>query len=354
MRKLVHIEIIDKVAPIFNADAIEVVTILGWEVVTKKGEYQVGDKVAYCEIDSWLPHELAPFLSKGEPREYEGVKGERLRTVKLRGQVSQGLVLPLSAAQKEMDVGTDLTEVLGVIKWERPESPEERARLAGNSAGAFPSQIPKTDQERIQNVFRSIENKIKSGELIDEWFVQEKLEGSSMQVGNIEGHNVVLSRNVNLKLDQVGNAFVDAANAYGMLDYLTELREAGELPNVFSIQGELIGTGIQGNIYKLEGHQWRVFDIWNGVRYLSVPEIIEFVKKANEDGKAPMDMVPMQPAVISNLFGEGSSVKSILEMAEIKSNLLETQDAEGLVFKNFHNPNVTFKAISNRYLLKEK
>ena len=96
MRKLATVRRIDDIRPIPDADAIECAVIGGWSVVIKKGEYREGDIAVYCEIDSWIPHELAPFLSKGqEPREFEGIRGERLRTVKLRGQVSQGLLLPL-------------------------------------------------------------------------------------------------------------------------------------------------------------------------------------------------------------------------------------------------------------------
>ena len=96
MRKLASIRKIADIRPIPDADAIEVAVVDGWKVVVKKGEYSVGDLAVYIEIDSWVPYELAPFLSKGqEPREYNGVTGERLRTVKLRGQVSQGLLLKM-------------------------------------------------------------------------------------------------------------------------------------------------------------------------------------------------------------------------------------------------------------------
>lgn len=95
-RKLASIRRIANIQPIEGADAIVVATVDGWKVVVKKDEFKVGDLAVYLEIDSWVPHNLAPFLSKGqEPREYNGVKGERLRTVKLRGTTSQGLLLKL-------------------------------------------------------------------------------------------------------------------------------------------------------------------------------------------------------------------------------------------------------------------
>lgn len=93
-RKLASIQRIEEIKPIEGADAIEAFRVLGWWVVDKKDAHKVGDLVVYLSLDSWVPHELAPFLSKGSvPREYNGVRGERLRTVKLRGTTSQGLLL---------------------------------------------------------------------------------------------------------------------------------------------------------------------------------------------------------------------------------------------------------------------
>ena len=102
MRKLATIRKIDSLLPIEGADAIECAVVGGWKVVVKKGEYNAEDLAVYCEIDSWIPTELAPFLSKGKsPREFQGIQGERLRTVKLRGQLSQGLLLPLNSPQSK-------------------------------------------------------------------------------------------------------------------------------------------------------------------------------------------------------------------------------------------------------------
>ena len=96
MRKLATIRRIAEIRPIENANKIYHYRVDGWWVVDTVDKFQVGDLVIYLEIDSWVPTELAPFLSKGkEPREYNGVKGERLKTVKLRGAVSQGLLLPI-------------------------------------------------------------------------------------------------------------------------------------------------------------------------------------------------------------------------------------------------------------------
>jgi RNA ligase (TIGR02306 family) len=90
MRKLASIKKIDDIQPIEGADKICTYRVGGWWVVDTVNRYQIGDAVVYCEIDSWIPNEIAPFLSKGkEPRIFNGVKGERLRTIKLKGALSQ-------------------------------------------------------------------------------------------------------------------------------------------------------------------------------------------------------------------------------------------------------------------------
>jgi RNA ligase (TIGR02306 family) len=105
MRKLASIQTISELRPIEDANKIELAIIGGWQAVVKKNQFQVGQLVTYIEIDSWVPTTLAPFLSKGEPREYQGIKGEKLRTIRLKKVLSQGLILPLSVLGevKEID-----------------------------------------------------------------------------------------------------------------------------------------------------------------------------------------------------------------------------------------------------------
>lgn len=105
MRKLATIRQIAEIREIPGADAIELAIIDGWQTVVKKSEFKAGQMVVFCEIDSWIPHDLAPFLSKGkEPREYQGIKGERLRSVKLRGVTSQGIIIRLDQVFKIAEV----------------------------------------------------------------------------------------------------------------------------------------------------------------------------------------------------------------------------------------------------------
>lgn len=154
MRKLASIQQVAEIRSIPGADRICQYRINGWWVIDQVGKYTVGDYIIYCEIDSWIPTELAAFLSKGkEPREFEGIKGERLKTIRLKGQLSQGLLLPLHLIEEKFSnmpwvEGSDITDELGIVKWERPIP----AQLAGMMKGNFPSFIPKTSQERVQNI----------------------------------------------------------------------------------------------------------------------------------------------------------------------------------------------------------
>ena len=343
MRKLATIRKIDALNPIDGADAIECATVGGWKVVVKKGEYTVGDLAVYCEIDSWIPTELAAFLSKGkEPREFEGIKGERLRTVKLRGQLSQGLLLPLEPTcaniESELIEGLDVSLPLGIVKWEMPMN----AQLAGMARGNFPSLIPKTDQERAQNLVQEIVGAIEAGMKFE---ITEKLEGSSMTCYLIDGEFGVCSRNLDLK-ETEDNTFWQVARHNKIEENLRAL----DMDNV-AIQGELIGPGIQGNIYKLSKPEFRVFDMYNitlGVfvtpkarcRYCRILGLLHVPVLASAAELNDILDAPEIPQLLK--YAEGKSVMGMIGC-----------EREGIVFKEV-NGGMTFKAISNKYLLNEK
>jgi RNA ligase (TIGR02306 family) len=339
MRKLATIRKIDALTPIEGADAIECATVGGWKVVVKKGEYHAGDDAIYCEIDSWIPYELAPFLSKGkEPREFEGIKGERLRTIKLRGQLSQGLLLPLGIGVFDVNAvleeGTDVSELLNVVKWEKPMN----AQLAGMARGNFPSLIPKTDQERVQNLVKEIAGAAESGQLFE---ITEKLEGSSMTVYRIEGQFGVCSRNLDLK-ETEGNSFWETARREDIEAHMMAVDPYWD----FAIQGELVGPGIQGNIYNLSKPEFYVFDVYDiqSGRYLNPTARRELI--------ARMELKHVPVITDDKDLGIGT-VDEMLTWAEDKSRLNDKQEREGIVFKEV-NGGFTFKAISNKYLLGEK
>jgi len=331
MRKMASIRRIDSVRPIPGADAIECARVGGWDVVVKRDEFQAGDLAVYCEIDSWIPHELAPFLSKGsEPRVFEGVPGERLRTVKLRGQVSQGLLLPLDPTcaniVSKLFEGLDVSAPLNIQKWEAPVP----AQLAGDVRGAFPSFVPKTDQERIQNLTEEFDSWSKLT-----WEVTEKLDGSSMTVYFNNGDFGVCSRNWNLSETQ-GNSMWQQARRY-------DLQQVFAREGNFAVQGEIIGEGIQGNPYRIRGQDFFVYDVFDidQQKYLAPLERREFVERNG------LKHVP----VINSDIPTPASVNITLESAEGRSVLNPATEREGLVFKS--NGTVSFKAISNKFLLRQ-
>ena len=217
VRSVAYVAEITNIKGIPDADFIALAQVNNsWTSVVKKGEFQIGDKVIYCEIDSFIPNSIAPFLTQvGKfPKEYQGIKGERLKTKKLKGCLSQGLILPCSILPEGFE-GQCCMEVLGIIKWE----PEESANLRGKPAGDFPSCIPKADQERIQNLDRALEKWFSEGLT---WEVTEKLEGSSMTCYlDEEGNFQVCSRNLSLKED-LDNTFWKVAINQGIKQRMLE------------------------------------------------------------------------------------------------------------------------------------
>ena len=342
MRKLASVQKIEEIKDIEGADVIQAYRVLGWWVVGKRGEFKVGDLAVYLEIDSWVPHELAPFLSKGqEPRTYNGVKGERLKTIRLRGQVSQGLLLNqntlyvgvLEYLGEEPVEGQDLTEFLGIQKWEAPIP----AQLQGQAKGTFPSWGRKTDQERCQNIWDDIQQHINKGTTFE---VTVKLDGSSASYGlSPEGEYVACSRNLSLKTDQEDNTFVNVGRKY---DLETKLKN---LDRPLMISGELCGPGIQKNQEGLKDHELFVFDIYDPLTmsYLPSSERFEIVNKLG------LQHVPVIHQWIALRELGIQSLDDLLNFAEGPS--LNSKQREGVVFKSCDG-SFSFKVISNKWLLK--
>lgn len=337
MRKMASIRRIDRIDPIEGADAIEVASVGGWKVVTQKGEFNGGDLAVFCEIDAWIPHELAPFLTRDkEPREFNGVKGERLRTIKLRKQISQGLLLPMSCLTNygaDLEEGEDVSEVLNIQKWEMPVP----VQLAGQVKGSFPSQIPKTDQERVQNLVKEIQ-KI----YFESFEVTEKLEGSSMTCYLIQGEFGVCSRNMDLKRDE-NNTFWKVAIEQDIEGKMRKVDANWD----WAIQGELIGPGIQGNIYNLSQPDFYVYDVYDIMRGEYLISDARTVLIHNMGLKHVPIIYPEQ-------LLENKNIDWLLQYAEGRSILNLKQEREGIVFKNIKDPEFTFKVVSNKYLMGQK
>ena len=331
-RKLVSIRKIAAIDPIEGADNIVCATVDGWKLVTQKSNNFVpGDLVVYFEIDSFIPiSEKFEFLRKSSYKKMGDKEGFRLKTIKLRGQISQGLILPLSEFS---DLGTfnegfDLTEILGVEKWE-PPLPSE---LAGIAKGNFPSFIQKTDQERIQNIF---------GSLFETYETSLKLDGSSITVYYKDGNVGVCSRN--LDLEDNGNTFWKTARDSGMVDALKVLNRE------IAIQGELMGPGICGNRESLKEHQIFVFDIFD---IKTGQYLVPFMRNQFFDELKNVGMTAEHVPVIDHAvkLSDFKSVEDFLNYADRES--LNHPIAEGVVFKSVRRNGHCFKAINTKYLLK--
>ena len=346
MRKMATIRKVSEIKPIEDAEFVEVLVIDGWKVVSKKGEYSAGDLVVYCEVDSFIPNSIAPFLTATDrfPKEYQGIKGERLKTKKIRGIISQGLVLPYNilAVEHEGNIGIgdykegdDVSEVLNIVKYEPPVP----AQLSGQVKGNFPSLVPKTDEERVQNLSKYW-NEYTNSNLT--WEVTEKLEGSSCTFYlDKEGNFEVCSRNLSLKEDD-NNSFWKAAKMYDIKQKMLDNNLYG-----FAIQGELIGEGIQGNIYNIKGVDFYVYKVWDTVDS-------EYLTPDEQRTMCNVLRLKYVPVILQYDTLINTSIDDVLSSAEGKSVLNPKQEREGVVLKCNEKPDLHFKAISNKYLCKQK
>src|SRR5574343_292362 len=241
MRKLASVQKILSLSPIEGADKIELARDLGWNVVVEKDKYKVGEMIVYCEIDSVLPkREEFMFL---EPR------GMRIRTIKLRGQVSQGICFPLSVLPENLNIEEDMDVIfeLGVIKYEPPIP----ANLAGRVKGNFPLFIPKTDETRVQTMQKELNKYVGYS-----CYITEKLDGSSATYYIKDGSFGVCSRNLDI-LESEDNSFWKVARELNIEEKLKQLN------GNYAFQGELIGEGVQKNKYGLKGQTVRFFNIFD-------------------------------------------------------------------------------------------
>lgn len=330
---------VDAINPIEGADQIEVVSIGGWKVVVKKGEFQVDSLACYAEVDSWIPHSVAPFLTKeGQfPKVYNNVEGQRLRTVKLRGQISQGLLLPITAlfpfmnATEDLQIneGLDITELLGIQRWEPPA--EFRA---ANAKGSFPHFIPKTDCERVQNLSQQVQQWAEDEVVFQK---SEKLDGSSMTLFYKDGEVGCCSRNLELK-DDGTSTFWETAKAEKIVEKLIALGK-----NI-ALQGELMGGQIQGNAYKINGFKFFLYDIYDidKQEYLR-PEVVEQF--------AAMHGISHVPIIGYVTLPKEDTIQALLLDADGKSAVGCNPKREGFVYKSTKDTSISVKCISNSWLL---
>ena len=349
MRKLASVQVIQDITPIEGADKIELAHIGGWKVVVAKDVgHQVGNKVVYCEIDSFLPIEPEfEFLRKSSYKKLvDGTEGFRLKTIRLRGQISQGLIIPLGNAvsiikrnrgevyYEMIEEGKDLTDLLGITKYEPPIP----ANLAGKVKGNFPSFISKTDEERCQNLTAELEQWSEESDK-HQFYVTEKLDGSSFTCYLKDGEFGVCSRNLELYKDETNTFWKVAID----LKLEEKLRSYGK---DIALQGELIGEGIQKNRYKIKGHTVRFFNVFD----------IEEHKKVDYDTfHNIMQDLDLQTVPVTTVpgFNLPNNTDKLLNLAESKSVLNDKTEREGVVIRSKDNT-ISFKAISNKFLIKNE
>lgn len=333
MRKLATIALIDEVQPIEGADRIEKIRVRGWWCVAKKGEFKAGDKAVYFETDSFLPVVSEfDFLAKGSSTKRMVVGGEerhgyRLKTVFLRKQISQGLALPVSTfpALACKDVGDDVSSDLDVLLYEPPLD----ASLSGEAYGAFPGFIPKTDEERVQNILPWLDERRGAP-----FVVTVKLDGTSATIYRTKEHFGVCGRTIEWK-DTGKNTYWNVAKQYGLPE---------KMPVGYALQAEMVGEGIQGNRMLLKGQHFYTFYVWDIAKgeYLQWDDMVKFC----DDLKVPT--VPL----FERNFTLYHTLEQLLTLADGPCPLNPKVSREGLVFRlDTPGIKVSFKTISNEYLL---
>ena len=353
-RKLASIATIKSSVPVKNTDRLDVTRMegKGWNVITGRGEFKNGDLVVYFEIDSCLPiEERYEFLRERCLKNYR--EGEtiikqvyRIRSMKLRGIYSQGLILPLSSFPEIVNPkeGDDVTELLNVSLYgdlEQIYNPSYR--IGGEMMGEFPDWLEKTDEERIQNLDYLFENEaIKEME----FEVTEKYDGASGTFVYAPEFSVdpyfVCSRNIRLRKTD-NNVFWNISDKFGIEETLKNIYNNSKTS--YAIQGEVVGPGINGNRDKYDGVDFYVFRIKNITenRWLSPQERYNFCKKHNLNHVRVID-------TNMKVFTKFRSVDEILSFVEGKTE--RGNEREGMVFKSLPASVLSFKAVSNKYLLK--
>lgn len=371
-RKLATLRTIDAVTPIEGADRIECAHLGGWPVVIGKGDFAPGDCVIYFEVDSFLPTDdarfafLAPRGTKEMLRDDEEVTGHVLRTAKLRGQYSQGLVMPIDAFPEVVDAiertqrnleqlveeRFDLTDVIGIWEYEKPIPPG-----AAYIIRQYDSSIaPRTDAERAQNISQKVFDLVKRCD----YFASVKVDGTSITMcaaddGSVRvfGHNYEVSTE-----DGIGATVIDVATRSGLLDIVTAHPD-------YTFQMELCGPAIQSNRLRLGKPTLFVFSVWDRNHY-------DYISPYEIDDLARLDLTA--PKLPINLDDFAAPADLIDHVDGIRGNVTKNALDEGIVIhvtgpgkwspadwplirneiESELGSQMQMKAISNRYLLKAK
>ena len=344
MRKLASIQRVWKTEPIEGADRIELAHVLGWQCVVNKGQFQPMDIAVYFEIDSFLPIRDEFEFMRSSSYQKTDIMGEgfRLRTMRFRGQISQGLLLPISQfpeIPKNADVGDDVTELLGVRKWEI----EERATTGGTVIGTLPYDIPHTDETRVQE----------EPELIQafaglEYYISTKMDGSSHSIGIDENGFHVTGHNYEYK-DDGSSSFYKLVKAREYQAKMEDYMKARGL-KMLTIQGELCAPGIQQNRLRLAKPEWYVFTIRENGKRVGLKRMLQICEA--------LDITPVPiEEVDTDLPSKYPTVEALFARAD--GEYPNGGKKEGIVIRPTEpvfcpliSASLSMKVVSNKYLLK--
>jgi hypothetical protein len=361
MRKLASIQKIEWVQSIEGKDRIELIGVLGWQVIAKKGEYKPDDKTIFIEIDSVLP----------DKPEFDFLRSKkfRIKTLKLGGVLSQGICFPLSILpqNRKYDINDDVTEILGIKQYEATKDVESNELIYIDSKRfqhpifkilfrysifrklilpkkmnkGFPDFISRTDETRVQNIPNILKNKD------IQYVIREKIDGQSgsfflrkmkkkwfWQKDNYDFG--VCSRNLRL-WNESDSSYWYVAKKYNIKTILEKLIGDHEF---IAIQGECISPKVQGNKYKVSEPDLYVFN-------LITPEgKIPCLQAENILKQHRLKWCPL----IEIVYTLPDTVNELLNYATGKSKLYDTL-REGIVIRNYAK-NISFKAVSPEFLIK--
>lgn len=346
MRKLASIQRIWKIEPIEGADRIELAYVLGWQCVVNKDQFKPMDLAVYFEIDSFLPIRPEFEFMRSSSYRRTDIMGEgfRLRTMRFRGQISQGLLLPIEQFPEipvDVELGRDVSDILDVKKWEI----EEKATTGGTVIGTLPVDVPHTDETRVQAEPDLIEDFAGL-----EYYISTKMDGSSHSVSLDEDGFHVTGHNYEYK-DDGKSAFYNLVKREDIEDRMRKFYKDNGL-RVLTIQGELCAPGIQQNRLKLTCPEWYVFTIREDGKRVGLKRMQE-ICKATE-----LQMVPVEE-VGTDLPSKYPTVEALLERAD--GEYPKGGKKEGIVIRPTEpvyceriSASLSMKVVSNKYLLKNE
>ena len=346
MRKLASIQRIWSIEPIEGADRIELAHVLGWQCVVNKGQFRTMDLAVYFEVDSFLSVRPEFEFLRTSSYKKTDIMGEgfKLRTLRFKGQISQGLLLPLSTfpeIPEDAKLGDDVTEILGVRKWEI----EEKVTTGGTVIGTLPYDIPHTDETRVQ----AEPDLIKAFSGL-EYYISTKMDGSSHSVGIDENGFHVTGHNFEYK-DDGKSSFYIYVKERSLQDKMEAFAKENDLKE-FTIQGEFCGPGIQKNRLRLIKPEWYVFTVRENGKRVGLARMLEICKALG------LEHVPIEETG-SDLPSKYPTVEALLERAE--GEYPKGGKKEGIVirptspvFCDIISASLSMKVVSNRYLLKNE